>query len=93
MPDVIICSETWHKSDISDSEIFPAGYHVYREDRADGHGGVLFGISISPDSNKIEIETEGEYVAAKMLSSQHVIIFADTYRPPRSDQAYMDTVN
>ena len=51
------------------------------------------GISTSLNSNKIEIETEGEFVAAKVLGSKHAIIFAAAYRPPRSDQAYMDTVN
>ena len=51
------------------------------------------GISTSLNSNKIEIETEGEFVAAKVLGSKHVIIFAAAYRPPRSDQTYMDTVN
>ena len=92
-PDVIIGSETWLKPDISDSEIFPPGYHVYRKDRADGYGGVLLGISTNLNSNKIEIETEGEFVAANVLSSKHAIIFAAAYRPPRSDQTYMDTVN
>ena len=52
-PDVIIGSETWLKPDISDSDIFPTGYHVYRRDRGDGHGGVLLGISTSLNSNKI----------------------------------------
>ena len=32
-------------------------------------------------------------MAAKVLGSKHAIIFAATYRPPRSDQTYMDTVN
>ena len=71
-PDVIIGSETWIKPDISDCEIFPPGYHVYRKDRADGYGGVLLGISTCLNSNKIE--TEGEFVAAKVLSSKHAII-------------------
>ena len=72
--------------DISDNEIFPPGYHVYIKDRADGYGGVLLGISTSLNSNKIEIETEGEFVAAKVLGSKHAIIFVAAYRPPRSDQ-------
>ena len=54
---------------------------------------MLLGISTSLNSNKIEIETEGEFVAAKVLSSKHAIIFAAAYRSPRSDQTYMDTVN
>ena len=32
-------------------------------------------------------------MAANVLSSKHAIIFAAAYRPPRSGQAYMDTVN
>ena len=32
-------------------------------------------------------------MAAKVLGSKHAIIFAAAYRPPRSDQTYMDTVN
>ena len=93
MSDVIIGSETWLKPDISDSEIIPPGYHVYRKDRADGHRGVLLGISTSLNSNKIEIYAEGKFVAAKELSSKQAIILAVAYRPPRSDQAYMDTVS
>ena len=34
-PNVMIGSKTWLKPDISDCEIFPPGYHVYRKDRAD----------------------------------------------------------
>ena len=54
---------------------------------------MLLGISTSLNSNKIEIETEGKFVAAEVLGSKHAIIFAAAYRPPRSDQTYMDTVN
>ena len=32
-------------------------------------------------------------MATNVLSSKHAIIFAAAYRPPRSDQTYMDTVN
>ena len=90
-PNVIIGSETWPMLDISDSEISPHGYNVSRKDWADGYGGVLFGISTSPTSN--QIETEGVFVAAKLLSSKHAIIFAATNRPPRREQSYMGTVN
>ena len=50
-------------------------------------------ISTSRSSNNIEIKAEGEFVAAKVLGSKHAIIFAIAYRPPSSDQTYMDTVN
>ena len=54
--DVIVGSETWLKPDISDSEIFPPGYHVYRKDRADGYGGVLLGISTSLAAIKLKLK-------------------------------------
>ena len=91
--DVIIGGETWPKPDIRDSEFFPPGYHVYRKDRDDGHGDVLLGISTSLGNNKIEIETEGEFVTANVLGSKHAIIFAAAYRPPWSDQTYKDSVS
>ena len=72
---------------------FPPGYRVYRKDQADGHGGVLLGISASLNSNQIETETEGKFVAVKVLGSKHAIIFAAAHRPPTCDQTYMDTVN
>ena len=57
-PDVIIGSETWLKTDISYSEMFPSFYHVYIKDRADMYGGVFWGISTSLSSNQTEIEAE-----------------------------------
>ena len=69
MPDVIIGCQTWLKPDISDSEIFPPGYHVYSKDRADGYVGVFLSISTCLSSN--QIETEGRFVAAKVLSSNN----------------------
>ena len=53
----------------------------------------LMGISTSLSSNQIEIDAESKFVAAKVLSSKHVIIFAATYHQPNSDQTYMDTFN
>ncbi|KAG8235604.1 hypothetical protein J437_LFUL014648 [Ladona fulva] len=32
-PDVIICTETWLREEISDSEIFTCNYHTFRRDR------------------------------------------------------------
>ena len=49
-------------------------------------------ISISLSNNKIEIENKGKFVAAKQLSPKLAVIFAATYRPPMSDETYMDCV-
>ena len=57
------------------------------------YGSVLLGISSIVKSNQIDFETDCIFVAAKVMSSRHVVIFTDTYRPARSDQTYMDSVN
>jgi len=41
-PDIVIVSETWLSPDVYNNEFFPNGFHVFRKDRADGYGGVLF---------------------------------------------------
>ena len=61
-----------------------------------GYECMLLGISISLNSN--QIETEGEFVVVKVLSSKHALLpfsinFAAAYRSPMSDQTYMDAVN
>ena len=52
---------------------------------------MLLGISTSLNSNQFEIK--GKFVAAKVLSSKHVIIYAAAHCPPRSDQTNINTVS
>ena len=41
-PDIVFGKESWLKPDVLSSEAFPEGHSVYRTDRSDGYGGVLF---------------------------------------------------
>ena len=75
-PDVIYGCETWLKPNISQGEIFPPGYDVYRRDRKDGWGGVLLGIHSSLNSYQIDIETNAEFVAAKIVNGNQNIVVA-----------------
>ena len=88
-PDVIYGCETWLKPNISQGEIFPPGYDVYRRDRKDGWGGVLLGIHSSLNSYQIDIETNAEFVAAKIVNGNQNIIVAALYRTPVNDDNYM----
>ena len=45
------------------------------------------------NSNKVEIETEVEFLAANELSSKHDIILVAANRPHRIDESYIDTLN
>ena len=92
-PDVIMGCETWLKSGVGHREIFPSGYNLYRKDRKDGYGGVLIAIASCLNSHEIEIGGEAEIVAAKVCNDGKDIIFGSVYRPPSSNQAYMDTLN
>ena len=40
-PDIVFGYESWLNASISNSEIFPPNYTVYRKDHADGYGGVF----------------------------------------------------
>ena len=53
---------------ISEGEIFPPGYSVYRKDRNNGYGGVLLAISSSLDSYQVQVTSEAEVVAAKIVN-------------------------
>ena len=41
-PDVILGTEFWLSTDVSNAEIFPSNYVTYREDRVDRPGGGVF---------------------------------------------------
>ena len=40
-PDMVVGTESWLRTDILNSEIFPSNYTVFRRDR-DTNGGVVF---------------------------------------------------
>ena len=56
--DIAICTETWLNSTISDSEICPDNYLLFRNDRTDRHGG---GVAILT-SNKFIVSQPVEYM-------------------------------
>ena len=39
-PQIVVITETWLHNDISDSEIVPPGYGIFRNDRSSRGGGV-----------------------------------------------------
>ena len=55
-PDIIFDTESWLKSDISSSEVFPTGYSVYCHDRIDGYGNVFIACRETLISYELEID-------------------------------------
>ncbi|XP_072051490.1 uncharacterized protein [Amphiura filiformis] len=80
-PDIIYGCETWLKSDMSKGEIFPPGYNLYRKYRKDGWGGGLLGVHSSLICQQLKIESEVEFVGAKITSGKQTIIIGALYRP------------
>ena len=86
-PDIIIGTETWLSNDVNNSELFPVElYEVEREDRQDGHGGVLLVVKKGLNPQKISIKDAGEEVWVKISRKRKSpIIIGSLYRPPKSD--------
>ncbi len=92
-PDVIFGCETWLKPTISQGEVFPKGYDLYRCDRKDRYGGVLLGIHSSLNNHQIVIETEAEFIAAKIVNGNQSVIVASLYRPHNCSPDHMNDLN
>lgn len=92
-PDIILGTETWLKSDIASSEIFPPNYEVIRRDRQDGYGGVLIAISQDYSYEQISCDADCEAVFIKLaLSKTRSLIVGSAYRPPSNSTEYMETL-
>ena len=78
-PDVIIGSETWSKPTFAIFKSFHLAIMFTEKIELVGMDVCFLGISTSLNSNKIEIEKEGEFVATNVLSSKHAIILAAAY--------------
>ena len=76
-------------ADISSSEVFPAGYSVYRQDRADGYGGLFIACRESLISCKMEINNYKMVACEIKLLDNSKLIACSIYRPPSSNDDYL----
>ena len=85
-------TETWLSSKISNSEIFPKGYNVVRQDRNDGYGDVLLALKNNIDhSILVTSASESVFVEVKSIKDSSIII-GTLYRPPNSDLLYAENM-
>jgi len=71
------------------NEIFPDNYQVFRKDRADGYGGVLFAYLSNFCCTQTDVSTSCEAIVFKIdLSRDSRLIVLAAYRPPNSDREY-----
>ena len=84
-PEIVVGTESWLKPSISNSEVFPTSFQVFRRDRPTGHSGVFIACDKILPWQEIPIETDCETVAIKLTNSscQTLIVIA-LYRPPNT---------
>ena len=88
-PNVIFGSESWLKPDIKNSEVFPKSYIVYRQDRADGYGGVFVACRDTLATHDIQVTVSSCKLTSSCLSDHSSLIAWSAYRPPSSDISYL----
>ena len=92
-PDLVLGCETWLNPTITDQEIIPPGYEVYRKDRTDGYGGVLVAIKSCYISSIIDLTIHSELVAVQIEGVDNSsILVASFYRQPNRDSDHTHTL-
>ena len=91
-PDVIFGTESWLKTNIGASEVFPEEYVPYREDRATLAGGVFILIHKSLTSSAMpELKGTCEMVWAKIsIQQREDLLVGCFYMPQRSNTDLME---
>ena len=94
-PDLIIGTETKLDCSITDQEVFPPPYKVFRKDRSRGGGGVLIAYNSTTIQNITEIITDSpcEIIWARVAAIYNKsLIFGSFYRPPNSPITALDSL-
>ncbi|CAC5423219.1 unnamed protein product [Mytilus coruscus] len=83
--DIILGTETWIDSSIKDSQIFPPGYNIYRNDRNLNGGGVLVAVRDNLISSPVtELQTDCEMVWCKLELVGHKAIYLTSFYNPKT---------
>jgi len=96
-PHIIICTETWLSPEVSNNEIIPSdfNYNIYRNDQADGYGGVMLAISNQLSSLEVPtLRTNCEIVWAQVeLPDYNKLFVGAYYRAHLHNQLSIDELN
>ena len=91
-PDIVIGTETWINTTVTDNQIFPQNYKLYRKDRNMQGGGVFIAISNDILSTPVtELQTDCEIIWAKIsLVGRKDMYIASYYNPKTSNEGSLD---
>lgn len=80
-------TESWLDDTVSDAEVFPAGFTVYRKDRHRHGGGVFLLISNRWTSHELVFENATESVWCRVFFPRGTaLVFGTFYRPPDNSE-------
>lgn len=88
-PDVIIATKTWLDPTITNSQIFPPNYNIYRKDRKGNKtgGGVLIAINDKYLSSEIpELDTDCEIIWCKIQQKGNKDLYICSYYNPKTSR-------
>jgi len=88
-PDIVIATETWLDPSITDNQIFPSNYRLWRKDRQNSSGGgVLLAIKDTYISSDVpELQTDCEIIWAKInLVGSKTLLLCSFYNPKTNDE-------
>ena len=87
-PDILIGTETWLTSQVSDGELLTKDFQIFRKDRKHNHwGGVIIGVKSDLQCTVIsELNTDCELLWVKVLTKTHKPLYVGAfYRPDKTD--------
>ena len=90
----LLGTESHLDESITNSEIFPSHYYVYRKDRNIHGGGVFILVEESIPSSQVIVETPCEIVWVQLHTSTHrKVILGSFYNPPNSPANIWDELS
>ena len=94
-PDLVMGTESWLKPDITNSEVFPPEYAVFRRDRKSdtkkSGGGVFILARKEYICTEIQVDINCEFQAIELqLKDQQNVKICNFYRPPWTDDSYFE---
>ncbi|XP_040072988.1 uncharacterized protein LOC115309328, partial [Ixodes scapularis] len=86
-PQIVMGTESWLDDTVSDTEVFPPGFTVYRKDRHRHGGGVFLLVSSWWRSCAVKFENDSESVWCRVrFPKGNTVVFGTIYRPPDGNE-------
>lgn len=88
-PHVVIVTETWLRGEISDDDVFPPSYRVFRRDRPSRGGGVAVLVKKDIDAHPLRQIDNHESITLKLTCWGRSFLLFAVYRPPDSPPQFL----